>query len=152
MKGDESKDHKYFKDCTVKGCKISTDNSILPWFTVATTDHPGGLRNHNMASQEYPRYRKHQVAITAHDHWWSRRRTSGGTRKQTYSWCIVTNTQLTSSDRRGHHMSPQKHMYVARMWYYQQTKDTLTYTGVLHDKLSQDPLHGWEESKVRLKK
>lgn len=134
-------------DCAVTDWKITTDNSILPWCTVATTDHPGKLRN--VASQEYPRTRKHQVAITAHDHWWSHWRTCEGTRKQTYSWYILANTHLPLN-RRGHRMAPPKQMYAACACYYKQIQETLAHTGLLHDKLGQDPLHGWEESKVRL--
>lgn len=123
---------------TVTGCKISTDNSVLPWCTVATTDHPGRLRNHNTASQGYPHYRKHQVAIIAHDHWWSRRRACGGTRKQTYSLYIDTYTRW--QERPPYCTESSEHMY----------EKTLRYTEVLHDKLGQDPLHGREESKIRL--
>lgn len=110
-------------------CKISTDNSNLPWCTVATTDHPGRLCNHDMASREHPHNRKHQVAITARDHRWPSRHTCGGARKQTYSWCAVTNTWLTSSDRGGHRTSPQESACVRQACAVTNgQKDTLTYT------------------------
>lgn len=152
----KSKHHWYFKDeklsalwQPVKLALTTQSSHDALWWQQTTQEDAATTTWHHRSPL---RYRKHQVTITAHDRWWSRRRTSGGTRKQTYSWCIVTNTRLTSSDRRGHHMRVLKSTCMQRACAItNRQKDTLTYTEVLHDKLSQDPLHGWEESKVRLK-